>query len=259
MVAGVRSEAAAQDLEEHGPAGLMPVTLDVTDAGSIDAAYQATAETTERGLAGIVNNAGVALAAPLEFVPLGQFRRQLEVNLVGPLAVTQRFLPLVRAAGGRVINIGSIGGRISHPFMGPYGASKFGLEALTDALRQELRPWGIHVAIIEPGSVATPIWAKGSAASEVLLEELPAAARELYASRMSAMRSFAERVGRRGMPPRAVARVVAEALTAPRPRTRYLVGGDARAQIALATLLPDRLFDRLTDTLARALGRPIER
>ena len=147
------------DLERLRGEGLTPLKLDVTDAGSIAAAK---AEVGGRKLHGLVNNAGVAVSGPIEHVPLDELRRQLEVNLVGQVAVIQAFLPNIREAKGRIVNVSSIGGRIALPLVGPYAASKVGLEAVSDSLRRELRPWGIHVSVIEPGAVVTPIWEKGA-------------------------------------------------------------------------------------------------
>ena len=220
--------------------------LDVTDAESIAAAQSAVADAVgERGLAGLVNNAGISVAAPMELVPLDELRRQMEVNLIGPVAVTQAFLPLIRKARGRIVNIGSIGGRISTPVLGPYSASKYAIEAITDALRIELRPWGINVAVVEPGSIATPIWEKGQGSADELEAGLTPEAQAMYAGTIAAMRQAAREAERRGIPPDAVAKAVAHALTSKRPKTRYLVGFDARLQAALATIVPDRLLDRL--------------
>jgi NAD(P)-dependent dehydrogenase (short-subunit alcohol dehydrogenase family) len=252
VFAGVRRDADGERLREAASERLVPVTLDVTDHAAIAAAAERVEKATgERGLAGLVNNAGVAVTAPLEFLPLDDLRQQLEVNLVGQIAVTQAFLPLLRRARGRVVNIGSVGGRVALPFMGPYHASKFGMEGLTDSLRQELRPFGIEVSIVEPGTIATDIWEKGAAAADDVIERMPERARELYGERMEAMRAAALEAGPNGIAPDAVARVVEHALTARRPRTRYLVGRDAKTNARVSRVVPDRIFDRL---VARQLG-----
>src|SRR5581483_3387516 len=150
-----------------------PVTLDVTDDGSI-----AAVRVDE--LHALVNNAGVAVSMPIEFLPLDELRRQLEVNVVGQVAVTQAFLPALRSTRGRIVNVGSIAGRSALPFLGAYAASKHALEAITDALRVELQPFGIHVAIVEPGTIATPIWQKGAATFQRLIAGVPAEVTELY-------------------------------------------------------------------------------
>jgi NAD(P)-dependent dehydrogenase (short-subunit alcohol dehydrogenase family) len=221
----------------------------VTDAGSIAAAR---AELGEAPLAGLVNNAGIAIAAPLEFIPIERLRRQLEVNLVGQVAVTQALLPALRRAGGRIVNVSSIGGRVALPLLGAYASSKFALEAVSDSLRRELRGQGVDVIVIEPGGVKTPIWQKGNRVADEVRAELPPEAERLYGATVAALRAETEKIERkRGLPPRAVAEVIGTALISKRPRTRYLVGTDARVRARLAAVLPDRVMDRL---IARALG-----
>jgi NAD(P)-dependent dehydrogenase (short-subunit alcohol dehydrogenase family) len=256
VFAGVRKDSDAERLSGKGAAGLEPVHLDVTDSGSIEAAAEKVREGTgDSKLAGLVNNAGIAVSGPIEFIPVEELRRQLEVNVVGQIAVTKVFLPMLRNAGGRVVNIGSIGGRVALPLLGPYAASKFAMEALTDSLRREVRQLGVGVSIIEPGAIATPIWEKSSAAADGLMNDMPPEAESLYGNLIAAVRDEAERIPERGLPPQAVAEVVEHALTARRPKTRYLVGRDAKSRALVARFLPDRVFDRL---VARALsgGRP---
>jgi NAD(P)-dependent dehydrogenase (short-subunit alcohol dehydrogenase family) len=247
VFAGVRTPAAAQELTAAASPRLTPLTLEVTDPDSISGALAQVETAAPEGLRGLVNNAGTAISGPLEFLPIDALRKQLEINVVGPVAVTQAALEQLRRARGRVINMSSVGGRTVMPFMGPYHASKFAVEAITDALRRELRPWGIRVVAIEPGSIDTPIWSKGQAQAEELSDRLPAHARELYGHRVQRMAELAQSTGARGLPPEAVARAVARALTARHPRSRYVVGRDARFQIAAFTLLPDRLVDRVLD------------
>jgi NAD(P)-dependent dehydrogenase (short-subunit alcohol dehydrogenase family) len=254
VFAGVRREADAEALRRGASPRLVPVRLDVTDAAQVGAAAGAVAAAVgDAGLDALVNNAGIVVAGPLECLPLAEVRAQLEVNVVGVVAVTQACLPLLRRARGRIVNIGSISGRSAAPFIGAYSASKFALEALTDALRVELAPWGIEVAVIEPGAIATPIWAKSEALAERNLAAAGPGAGALYGAAMAAMRRVVGDAARRAAPADRVADAVAHALTARRPRTRYLVGADARLQAALARLLPDRLRDRLT---ARFMGLP---
>jgi NAD(P)-dependent dehydrogenase (short-subunit alcohol dehydrogenase family) len=238
---GVRTAAAADSLRVRG---VEPLELDVTDAAQIAAA----AETVGEELHGLVDNAGIAIAAPLELVPLDELRHQLEVNLVGQVAVTQALLPALRRARGRVVLMGSIGGRSALPFLGPYAASKHALEAVADSLRVELRPWGVSVSIVEPGSIATPIWTKGAARADDLRSRLDHDAAELYATPIAAFRKVALSRGP-GADPRDVARAVEHALTARRPKARYLVGRDAHLR-AWIERLPTRLRDRV---LAKAL------
>ena len=253
VFAGVRAAADADRLRARaGEDTLVPVLLDVTDLATIAAVMRLLADATEgAGLAGLVNNAGIGVAGPLEFIPLDDLRRQLEVNVVGQVAVTQAALPLLRAGRGRVINMSSIGGKLAQPFLGPYVASKFALEALTDALRMELRPWSIEVIAIEPGAIRTPIWNKSLAAADDLLERLPPRAHELYSVAMERMRVVAHLADEKGSKPESVARAVERALTTRRPKTRYVVGLDARAAIAATHLLPDWLRDAVILRTAR--------
>jgi NAD(P)-dependent dehydrogenase (short-subunit alcohol dehydrogenase family) len=227
----------------EAPAGSEEVLLDVTDAKQIAAA----AEGVDR-LDGLVNNAGIAIAMPLEFVPLEELRRQLEVNLVGQIAVTQALLPALREARGRIVFVGSIAGKSALPFLGPYAASKHALEAVADSLRVELQPWGIGVSIVEPGTIRTPIWARGAAKADELLAAGESRVEELYGGRIAAMRRVAAKRGAAGAPPEAVAKVIEAALTADRPRTRSLVGRDARIRATIERL-PSRARDRVYDRL----------
>jgi NAD(P)-dependent dehydrogenase (short-subunit alcohol dehydrogenase family) len=238
---GVRSDADAEALHARG---IEPVQLDVTDAEQIAAA----ADAVRSDLDGLVANAGIAVAAPLELVPLEELRRQLEVNVVGQVAVIQALLPALRGARGRVVLMGSIGGRSALPFLGPYAASKHALEAFADVLRVELQPWGVAVSIVEPASVATAIWAKGAAHADAMRESMPSDRSELYAVRMARFRNVALKRGP-GVDPDVVAKAVEHALTATRPRARYLVGRDAHLR-AWVERMPTRLRDRI---LAKAL------
>lgn len=243
VFAGVRSEADGAALEKESSGHVTPVIVDVTDAAQIArAAGEISAQVGADGLYGLVNNAGMSTAAPLEFVPLDEFRHQLEVNLVGQLAVTQAMLPLIRKAKGRIVNVTSIGGRIAGAMIGPYHASKFGLEALTDSLRLELKPWGIEVIAIEPGAVATPIWDTSLARADQLITPQMT---ELYGPQIERVRAFAKSASERGLPPERVAETIGRALTSSRPKTRYIVGTDAAIGIRIISRLPDRLRDRL--------------
>lgn len=252
VFAGVRREADGDALRAKASERLVPLILDVTDAATIAAAAETVGRAVgERGLAGLVNNAGISVAGPIEFVPIDELRRQLEVNVVGQVAVTQAFMPLLRACRGRVVNIGSVSGRMSTPYVGPYSASKFAMEAISDALRIELRPWGMQVALVEPGSIATPIWDKAQTDADRMERTLPARAHELYDGAIAAVRAFALETAARGIAPDAVAKAVAHALTAERPKTRYLVGMDARIQAVLARTVPDRLRDSLLERMLK--------
>jgi NAD(P)-dependent dehydrogenase (short-subunit alcohol dehydrogenase family) len=229
VFAGVRKPGDA-------PGGTEEVLLDVTDPDQIAAAAERVEE-----LHGLVNNAGVAIAMPIEFVPLDELRRQLEVNVVGQVAVTQAFLPALRRATGNVVLVGSIAGKSALPFLGPYAASKHALEAIADSLRVEVAPWGIGVTIVEPGSIATPIWQKGAAKADELRTPQTDG---LYGERIDAFRRIAAKRGAAGAPAEAVAEVVERALSDDRPKTRVVVGRDAHMRAGVERL-PDRARDRI--------------
>ncbi len=252
VFAGVRREEDADAIAAAGSPALIPVILDVTDTEQREGARRLIDETTGgAGLHGLVNNAGIAVPGPLEALPIDDFRRQLEVNLTAHVAVTQEMLQAIRPARGRIVFITSIGGLIAFPMFGAYHAAKFGLEAVGDIFRRELRPWGISVSIVEPGSIATPIWDRGQREADRFLERIDPRQLDLYADRMEAYREVARRTGERGIPPGKVAAVIERALTAKRPRARYLVGADAKAQARIRHLLPAGVLDRI---IARATG-----
>ncbi|HEV2125399.1 MAG TPA: SDR family NAD(P)-dependent oxidoreductase, partial [Chloroflexota bacterium] len=220
VFAGVRREADGDSLRRQASDRLTPLILDVTDEATIEAASEHVHQAMgDAGVSGLVNNAGIAIGGPLELIQLDDLRRQLEVNVIGQVAVTQAFLPLLRHGRGRIVNMGSISGRVAGPFVGPYAASKFAMEALTDSLRLELRPWGVHVAIVEPGVIATPIWEKSLSTAQDMLERLPAERRQrletLYGSAMDRMRLATQGMSTRGVSPVAVARAVEHALVSP--------------------------------------------
>ena len=251
VFAGVRKQGDGERLSAEASERFEPLILDVTDPEHVSRAAERVAETTQGRLAGLVNNAGIGVGGPLELMPLNDFRHQIEVNLIGQVAVTQALIPALRRARGRLVFISSIGGLVATPYMSPYHASKFGIEAVGDALRQELRRFGVQVSIVEPGSIATPIWDKGKATAQEVRGNLSAEGQELYGESLAHTEKLLGETARRGSPPEKVAKVVVHALTARRPRTRYLVGADARAMATLGKLLPDRLRDRL---VARVTG-----
>ena len=242
VFAGVRREEDAESLRAAASERLAPLMLDVTVPEQIAAAAERVAAESENGLHGLVNNAGIAVPGPLETLPLDQFRRQLEVGLVSYLAVTQAFLPQVRGAGGRVVFLSSIGGRVSFPLNGAYHAAKYGTEAIGDVFRQELAQWGIRVAIIEPGSIDTPIWARGEAAAEEILAASPQT-EQLYGPAIERFRKVVRQTAERGIPPERVAKAIVHALESKRPRSRYLVGLDAKLQARIVPLVPTRVLD----------------
>jgi NAD(P)-dependent dehydrogenase (short-subunit alcohol dehydrogenase family) len=245
VFAGVRREEDGARLKIGASDRLTPVLLDVTDDASIAASRARIESAAEGGLDGLVNNAGIVVAGPLEHLALDALRRQLDVNVVGQVAATQAFLPLLRRARGRIVFMGSIGGRFTTPFLAPYCASKYALESIADALRIELQPWGIHVSLLEPGSIATPIWKKpadGDVPPDRAREE---AIDRDYGGALTTFRALVAKTGERGVSTDAVAVVVEHALTSRTPKTRYVVGWDARVQVMLGRFVTDRARDRV--------------
>jgi NAD(P)-dependent dehydrogenase (short-subunit alcohol dehydrogenase family) len=254
VFAGVRGKhaaaawkrAAADSNRTSAGGRVEPVFIDVTDGASIAAAAEAVSGMTgEAGLYGLVNNAGISVAGPLEILPIEDLRRQFEVNVIGQIAVTQAFLPLLRKSRGRILFMGSIAGRLVLPFVGAYSGAKYALEAFSDALSMELREWGISVSIIEPGNIATPIWEKSKSGFIAAQEKMPAAGRELYRTWLQTIPNAVDGFTRGGAPPARVARAVEKALGSRRLRARYTVGWDSKVYGKLAPLLPGRLRQRL--------------
>ncbi len=246
VFAGVRKQADADSISKEATGDLTPVTIDVTEQKSIDDARKTVEDAVgNEGLYGLVNNAGIGAGGPIEFLPLEEFRKVIDVNLLGQVAVTQAFLPLIRRAKGRIINITSIGGKIATPFLSPYSASKFALEAVTDCLRREVHPWGIDVIAVEPGSIATPIWDKGREVANAMREDADPEALRLYGTQIERMEAATRETAERGIPPVEVGKTIRRALGARRPKTRYLVGTDAKIMRQVERALPDRAFDRI--------------
>jgi NAD(P)-dependent dehydrogenase (short-subunit alcohol dehydrogenase family) len=254
VFAGVRRDEDGERLRSIASDRLTPLILDVTHQRAIDdAAALVETATAGRGIAGLLNNAGIAVTGPVEYLELDRYRQQFEINYFGQIAVTQAFMPLIRQGGGRVLFMGSIAGRVSAPFLSPYAGTKHALEALTDSMRVEMAPWGIKVIVIEPGAIKTPIWDKGLELADEVLEEAPEEALRLYEPFIEPVRSYAREQNEAGADVAKVADAVEHALTAKRPKTRYLVGGDARIQALAKKWLPDGLVDRLT---RQQLGLP---
>jgi len=251
VFAGVRKEADGESLAGEASGRLEPVVLDVADETSVAAATTAIGEATGQRLVGLVNNAGITVSGPLEGLEVDAWRHQFEVNVFGQIAVTRALLPMLRATKGRIVFMSSIGGRSAINFIGPYSASKHAIEAIGDSLRQELRPSGVQVSIVEPGSIATPIWEKGAAGAGAAREQFSDDVEAVYGDAMDAFTKVAMDTGARGLPAEKVAEAVAHALTAKRPRTRYLIGAEARIQAAMRVALPDRAGDAVVATMMR--------
>jgi NAD(P)-dependent dehydrogenase (short-subunit alcohol dehydrogenase family) len=248
-VAGVRRAEEGAALREEAPGRIASVVLDVTDAGQVAALDEALPPRLDA----VVNNAGIVVGGPIEAVPLDGLRRQLEVNVVGQVAVTQAVLPRLRASRGRVVFVSSLSGRVATPMTGAYNASKFALEAVADSLRLELRPWGIAVILIEPAQTDTDTWRKADGTLDEQVAELAPEHRELYAKHIEGFRRSIPRSQRMASPVDGVAETIERALTARRPRARYVVGVGPRVQGALAQLTPTPARDAL---LRAATGVP---
>jgi len=249
VFAGVRNEAAAQrlraDASPEALTRLESLELDVTRTDQIEAAASRLHEALgERGLWGLFNNAGISVNGPIEHLSLDGLRRQLEVNLIGQVAVTQALIPLLRSARGRIVSTGSVAGFIAMPGLGPYAMSKHAMEAFSDSLRRELHPWGIEVSLLEPGAIATEIWQKGIDDADALEREWPPEVTEQYGPLIRTLRKAAADSARRASPAERVARDVVHAFTAARPRTRYRMGRDSGVQRWISRL-PDRWADAL--------------
>jgi NAD(P)-dependent dehydrogenase (short-subunit alcohol dehydrogenase family) len=254
VFAGVRKDEDAKSLQEESSERLSPIKIDVANADSIAAAKNYVEEAVGKdGLAGLVNNAGVGFGGPVEYIPLDDYRQSFEVNYFGQIAVTQAFLPLLRRAKGTIVNIASIGGRVASPFLSPYSGSKFALEALSDALRRELKPWGIEVVAVEPGSIATPIWEKAGETATAATAAMPAEGKRLYGAQIKRFRELLQKTASGGIPPEKVAEVIHKAISSDRPKPRYLVGIDAKIAARMHGVLSDRAFDRM---LARRTKMP---
>jgi len=257
VLAGVRGEDAGERLAAQAPDGrVQPLTLDVTDfqqireaAGRVSELSAGTGESSSGRLDALVNNAGVGYGGPLELIHPDDLRKQFDVNVLGQIAVTQALLPALRAAHGRIVFMSSVGGRVAMPFTAPYGASKHAIEAIGDALRVELASSNVQVALVEPGSVATPIWDKARESGEHLT--VPPSLQKAYGNVPAAMDKVLADTAKRGVPAEQVAQTIERALTARRMRARYVVGRDARAMMIARRLLPDHVFDRVAK---RALG-----
>jgi NAD(P)-dependent dehydrogenase (short-subunit alcohol dehydrogenase family) len=239
VIAGVRRPADGQALSQAQPDRIRIVSLDITDPDQV----AALDGSLPPRLDALINNAGVVVGGPVEALPPAELRRQLEVNVVGQVAVTQAVLPRLRASRGRIVFLSSLSGRVSTPMTGAYNASKFALEALADALRVELAPWQIRVVLIEPAQTDTDMWRGAEDALEDSLATLSAEHRDLYAKHIAGFRKSIPRSQRMAAPVEGVAAIIEKVLSARRPRARYVVGTSARAQALLAGLTPTPMLD----------------
>ena len=246
VIAGVRRPEDGDSLVAERPT-VRPVTLDVADAADVATLPAIVGPRLDA----LVNNAGIVVSGPLETVSIEDLRRQLEVNVIGQVAVTQALLPALRQARGRIVFMSSISGLVASPLMGAYNASKFGLEGLADALRMELRTWKMPVVLVEPGAIDTDLWRESEDSIDQIESGLSPEHHDLYAAQIAASRPAIARIARSAASVDIVTAAVEKALTARRPRPRYLVGTDAKAQRALGAALPTRAFDAV---VSRMLG-----
>jgi NAD(P)-dependent dehydrogenase (short-subunit alcohol dehydrogenase family) len=235
VFAGVRREPDGAALE----GSITPLILDIADRAQVAALDGALPETLDA----VVNNAGIVVAGPIEGLDPDELRRQFDVNVIGQVAVTQAVLPRLRRSRGRIVFVSSISGRISTPMTGAYNASKFALEGMADALRMELAPWGIRVALVEPAQTDTDIWRTAEDELEASAARLSPEHRALYARHVEGYRRSIPRTQKTAAPAEGVAAAVEKALTDSRPRARYVVGRPARVQAFLAGLTPTRVLD----------------
>jgi NAD(P)-dependent dehydrogenase (short-subunit alcohol dehydrogenase family) len=260
--AGIRNSAEAKSLEQAGagtPTPIRPIELDVTDLSSIRAAEtEIRAHVGDQGLCGLVNNAGICVVGPVEFISLEDWHHQLDVNFFGTIAVTQAMLPLLRVhnthqghGASRIVNMGSITGEISTPLFGAYSASKFALRAINDALRLELKPEGIHVCLIVPGTIQSEIWRKEKECVNAIKAGSPA--RRHYGDLIDNVSGYVFGCAERALPAERVAEVVQQCFTSAKPRIQYRVGWEAQVGSPAKKFIPARLFDYL---MAKKLGVP---
>jgi NAD(P)-dependent dehydrogenase (short-subunit alcohol dehydrogenase family) len=245
VLAGVRRERDAPRAT-----GIEPVLLDITEPGQV-AALAARVAADERPLRAVVNNAGIQVNGPVEALPMAQWRRVFEVNLFGHVAVTQALLPALLRSRGRVVNISSIGGKAAMPTYGAYAGAKFALEAVSDSLRREVEPLGVQVVVVEPGGVRTEMAARGIATANDLAAGMTPEQTERYGGLVRAINSLMASGTSSGLSADAAARVIAKAVTARRPRTRYPIGRDAAVLTRLTRVLPDRALDRVIAATVR--------
>ncbi len=252
VIGGVRDEEAGESLIQGSAGQITPVVIDITDGGQVAALDQVLPP----NLDAVVNNAGIVVGGPVEGVPIPEFRRQLEVNLIGHVAVTQAVLPRIRKSRGRIIFVSSLSGWISSPMVGAYSASKFGLEGMADALRIELRPWHIPVVLVEPAQTATDMWHNAMDQMDATVAMMSPDHRRLYAKHIAGQRTGIPKSQKMATPAEGAAAVIEHALTVKRPRARYVVGKGPRAMGAVAKVVPTRVMDLVLATMGGVPRKP---
>jgi NAD(P)-dependent dehydrogenase (short-subunit alcohol dehydrogenase family) len=245
VFAGVRREKDGESLCQRASKRLLPVVVDIADREQVQAAAETVRQALgEKPLVGLINNAGIFVGGTLEFTPIDRLRHQLEINVVSQVSITQLFIPLLRKSQGRIINVGSISGIFASPMLGPYCASKYAMEAISDVMRRELKPWQIKVSLLESGNIATKIWEKAKDRTERAIKDGPEGLLPLYQPLIEKIMKRAASSEKNAQSPEVVVKAVVHALTSPRPKTRYLVGPKAFRQKVISWL-PDTIQDRL--------------
>ncbi|HKI40179.1 MAG: SDR family NAD(P)-dependent oxidoreductase [Mycobacterium sp.] len=257
VLAGVRREVDADALRGLGIEGIEPRILDITVESDVAAiADRVARDPLHRPLRALVNNAGIAINAPVETLPMAEWRRQFEVNLFGHIAMTQALLPALLSSSGTVVNISSVGGKFALPTYGAYAGSKFALEAVSDALRREVTRVGIKVVVVEPGAVKTEMAGRGIATAEGLQANMTAAQLARYGDLTAAIATQARSFDETGVSADHAAKVIAKAATASHPRTRYTIGRDAAILVRITRVVSDRVFDRIVRQNLRRFAPP---
>jgi NAD(P)-dependent dehydrogenase (short-subunit alcohol dehydrogenase family) len=243
VLAGVRRDVDAESLRTDG---IEPQILDITVESDVLAiADRVARDPLRRPLRALINNAGIPVNAPVETLPMAEWRRLFEVNLFGHIAMTQALLPALLRNAGTVVNVSSVGGKLAMATYGPYAGSKFALEAVSDSLRREVAEFGVKVIVIEPGAVKTEMAEHGIATADRLSTGMTPAQLQRYGALTEAISAQARSFTKLGVPAEHAAQVIAKAATASRPRTRYTVGRDAAILVRLARVISDRLLDRI--------------
>ncbi len=246
VFAGVRKTEDERKIQDFKNPNLVPIRIDVADPASISSAVREIQnQLSGEPLWGLINNAGVAIGGPIETLPMQRFREQFEVNVFGLIATTQAFLPQIRKAEGRVVNISSISGLLATPFLGPYCGSKFAVEAISDALRRELMQYNVKVSIVEPGPIQTPIWQKSLGRKEEFLEGASEEALGVYGPMMESFEKAIVETEKSAVPVEKVVEKIVHAMTSERPKTRYLVGPSSRFVSVMKKWAPDRFLDKM--------------
>lgn len=242
VYAGVRKKEDGNEIEKIDL--VTPIIIDVRKRETIEEAYKLISEKQD-DLIGIINNAGVCLPEPLEFSDQSLLNTHLETNLVGPLIVTQTFLPLLRKNNGRIVMVGSMSSRIAHPFLGAYNISKFGLRAMADTFRRELLPSNIIVSLVDPGCTATPMWDNSLSFTRNMLNSLPEQGKGIYGHAIEKTLDSYKNFGKTSTPPEKVAFAIAHAVLSKHPKNNYMVGNDIKLMVFLSKILPGKMFDKL--------------